>query len=128
MHVILKDKWFSGAEYGRFRPAKRKGDSIEMPDALRDRLPKSAVVVDGPIEVEVVEEETHMEALANVDLERAAADAEKEALEAAEKAREENLKRIEQKLVADAKVEDKKLEGYKAAASAKKAAKEADAE
>ena len=125
MHVILRDKWFSGSEYGRFKPAKRKGDSIEIPDALKDVLPKSAVVVEGPQVADAPAEITpDIEDLADVGQDRAAMDAEAEAMEQAESNRKDNLKRLEAKLVADAAAEDKKLAGYKAAAKKKKAVQE----
>ena len=44
MRVILKDNWF--VEGRRIRRSPNKQTAIDIPDRLRDRLPKSAKIVD----------------------------------------------------------------------------------
>ena len=41
MHVRLRNTFFAGPQYGRFDPAPRRLDTVEIPDELFDILPKT---------------------------------------------------------------------------------------
>ena len=90
MQVILRRNWFVVGR--RFRHGEPQGTPIEIPDHLRPLLPKSAKVVEGDVQAEVVKvPEPPVNELHMADLGRAIAESE----ETARNKAEEMLKQME---------------------------------
>tara|TARA_R110000772_G_scaffold57925_1_gene131059 strand:+ start:52 stop:489 length:438 start_codon:yes stop_codon:yes gene_type:complete len=97
MHVILANSWFPGTDYPRYNPAERRLDTVEIPDELFDRLPKSAKVMQEPVRrvpVEVEAPDPRSDPGALVDHANALAEAERKA----DEQRAKNKARLEQRL------------------------------
>jgi hypothetical protein len=101
MHVRLKNTWFAGPAYGRFKPAARRLDTVEIPDELRDKLPSSAEIMESPIKRVVGEEPVITEFDTDPEALEATADAIADAEKAADEQRERNQAKIKERLEAE---------------------------
>lgn len=97
MHVRLKNPWFPGLDYPKFKPAERRLDTVEIPDELFDRLPKSAEVFEGPIKRVPVDVET-ADPRADPEALEAHADALADAERKADEQRAKNAAKIKERL------------------------------
>lgn len=101
MHVRLKSTFYAGPKYGRFKPASRRNDTVEMPDELRHQLPTSAVVVEAPVVTQPGSQTPTAEEDPRVNMALAEAAAEAKANDEANAQLEVNAKRMQDRLAAE---------------------------
>lgn len=90
MKVLLKRTWWAGKGFGRFRKSESKRDYREVPDGLRDNLPRDATIVEDVVKHEKANpapKKVEDDSLTDMDMLRVQGDALAKVEREAEKAR-----------------------------------------